>query len=695
MIASKSLAGTLMMLTLLTATPAMAVINITSDEIWDGINNPHAADGVVLTSTGSLADNNLVSTYTIPMGMSIAPGVTVYLHDIANPDTSSAINWNFNAGAGALTFADPTSTIDVTKGGRNNPAKAFTLNMNDNNINQSVAGAGRIINGVAVFGGLTGDAYNITINSVGTASTAIGMIDVRKNDATGTAINLTTRGLIDVDSLNTSDISNGGGSGGAVNVTGTSLILGDIDTRTFRDAEGDHGNITLRALGQPANSVGSYLANKLAENSIVLDGIINTNGPGAGHGGGNVTVTTVKATLAPTFQWDDRPGSTLILNVGDVANSPGYTESQMFINNSAVTPTAVNYTVFHDNFGPAAVSWAANNSGNWATATNWTPAAAPNATNMVATIGGAVTAPQTIFLNAGAIAKGLTFDTTPKVAVAGPSTLTLEANSGSASLSVLQGNHELQTQLTLNSNTTASASAGTSLDINGVLNLNQKTLTVSGAGTFNINNTVTGLGSIANGGTLGTGGATGLSGSLSSTGTLAIDIGGAATNSFDSWSVSGAATLAGILSVDAVGGFVPAPGQSFTILTAASVSAASLTLGGPDAGLFTLVKNPTSLVLQSIGGASVAGDYNSNGVVDAADYVVWRNTNGQNVTPGTGADGNGDGAVNASDYTFFRARFGNTSGSGVGSGAGAVPEPTTAVLVLMACLAMANVRRHC
>jgi hypothetical protein len=694
MIASKSLAGTLMMLALLTATPAMAVINITSDEIWDGINNPHAADGVVLTSTGTLAGNNLVSTYTIPTGMTIAPGVTVYLHDIANPNTSSAINWNFNAGAGALTFADPTSTIDVTKGGRNNPVKAFTLNMNDNNITQSVAGAGRIINGVAVFGGLTGDAYNIAINSVGTASTAIGTIDVRKNDATGTAINLTTRGLIDVDSLNTSDISGGGGSGGAVNVTGKSLIIGDIDTRTFRTGGGGSmGAIALRGLGQPSNSVGDYLSNKLAENTVLLDGNINTNGPQSGLSGGNITVTTVSATLAPTFQWTNYPGSTLTLNVGDVTNSPGYTQGQMFINNSSVTPTAVNYTVFHDNFGPAAVSWATNTSGNWATATNWTPAASPNATNMVATIGSAVTSPQTIYLNAAAVAKGLVFDTTSKVAVAGTSALTLESGSGNASLSVLQGSHELQTQLTLNTNTNASASAGTSLDINGVLNLNQKTLTISGAGTININNTVTGLGSIANGGTLGTGGSTGLSGDLSSTGTLAIDIGGTTSNSYDSWNVSGAATLSGVLAVDAVGGFAPAAGQSFTILTASSVSAASLTLGGPDAGLFTLVKNPTSLVLQSVS-AGVAGDYNHNGVVDAADYVVWRNTNGQNVTAGTGADGDGNGVVNAADYTFYRARFGNTSGSGVGSGAGAVPEPAAAVLMLMACLAMANIRRH-
>ncbi len=75
----------------------------------------------------------------------------------------------------------------------------------------------------------------------------------------------------------------------------------------------------------------------------------------------------------------------------------------------------------------------------------------------------------------------------------------------------------------------------------------------------------------------------------------------------------------------------------------------------------------------------VPGDYNGNGVVDAADYVLWRNggpLQNEVDTPGT---------VNAADYTEWCARFGNTSGSGslVGS---AVPEPAWAVLMLAAAI---------
>ncbi|HEX4413043.1 MAG TPA: dockerin type I domain-containing protein [Lacipirellulaceae bacterium] len=76
--------------------------------------------------------------------------------------------------------------------------------------------------------------------------------------------------------------------------------------------------------------------------------------------------------------------------------------------------------------------------------------------------------------------------------------------------------------------------------------------------------------------------------------------------------------------------------------------------------------------------ASVAGDYNHNGVVDAADYVLWRDTLNQSVAAGTGADGDGDGVVTQADYGFWRARFGNTSGSGSLASAN-VPEPTSLV----------------
>jgi hypothetical protein len=74
----------------------------------------------------------------------------------------------------------------------------------------------------------------------------------------------------------------------------------------------------------------------------------------------------------------------------------------------------------------------------------------------------------------------------------------------------------------------------------------------------------------------------------------------------------------------------------------------------------------------------VQGDYNNNGVVDAADYVLWRNggpiqNEVSGVTPGS---------VTPEDYTAWRARFGNNSGAG--SGASAVPEPQVCLMLISA-----------
>jgi hypothetical protein len=71
---------------------------------------------------------------------------------------------------------------------------------------------------------------------------------------------------------------------------------------------------------------------------------------------------------------------------------------------------------------------------------------------------------------------------------------------------------------------------------------------------------------------------------------------------------------------------------------------------------------------------SILGDYNLNGAVDAADYVVWRKTLGTSVSPPfVGADGSGNGQVGAEDHNVWRAHFGNTL-SGVGAGTGVSQE---------------------
>jgi dockerin type I repeat protein len=75
---------------------------------------------------------------------------------------------------------------------------------------------------------------------------------------------------------------------------------------------------------------------------------------------------------------------------------------------------------------------------------------------------------------------------------------------------------------------------------------------------------------------------------------------------------------------------------------------------------------------------TLAGDYNNNHVVDTGDYVVWRKTLGNSITPFAGADGDGDGTINAGDFAEWRQQFGKGSGSGVEQTT--VPEASTSLL---------------
>jgi hypothetical protein len=86
------------------------------------------------------------------------------------------------------------------------------------------------------------------------------------------------------------------------------------------------------------------------------------------------------------------------------------------------------------------------------------------------------------------------------------------------------------------------------------------------------------------------------------------------------------------------------------------------------------------------------GDYNSDGVVDAADYTVWRDALGKSVAIGSGADGNFDGWVNDADYVIWRTDFGARAGSGSGA-ATAIPEPATSLLLIWAAVGWCARRR--
>jgi hypothetical protein len=90
----------------------------------------------------------------------------------------------------------------------------------------------------------------------------------------------------------------------------------------------------------------------------------------------------------------------------------------------------------------------------------------------------------------------------------------------------------------------------------------------------------------------------------------------------------------------------------------------------------------------------LAGDYNGNGTVDAADYTIWRNALAQ---PGSSlaADGNENGRIDTGDYAIWKANFGRVGGVGSAgfSTAESVPEPGSLALVVFVLIAILMSRR--
>jgi hypothetical protein len=90
--------------------------------------------------------------------------------------------------------------------------------------------------------------------------------------------------------------------------------------------------------------------------------------------------------------------------------------------------------------------------------------------------------------------------------------------------------------------------------------------------------------------------------------------------------------------------------------------------------VLTGLPSPTSIVIVP----TLPGDYNDDGTVDAADYVVWRKNDGSQ-----------------QGYDTWRVNFVATAGNGAASvGVARVPEPASALLLMMLGVAAVHRRRR-
>jgi hypothetical protein len=367
---------------------------------------------------------------------------------------------------------------------------------------------------------------------------------------------------------------------------------------------------------------------------------------------------------------------------------------------------------------PTDATWSYVGSENWSNAANWDVNIAgvvPDHDTINVTLGGATVGPSTIINDQNRMVKSLTFDSANKYAIGGLGMITLQADSGLPAINVMQGTHEIQVDVALASSASVMAAPGTRLDIDGQLDFVAagRTVTVTGGGKVNFNNNINlpinGTVAVGSGGNAGgngriNGNLTNNAGGTVSPGTsagtltvegsfqqtnaassLAIEIGGTAPGTFDRLMVSGLAALNGALNVSLINGFTPQASDTFQIVTAAGNLTGTFnnTPGGvltTPAGTFnvTYMSGANGFVRLSnfmgSGTPGLPGDYNGNGTVDAADYVLWRDggTLQNDSTPGVQPD----------DYNVWRANFGRTSGSGASISA-TVPEPCSVMLLAL------------
>lgn len=180
---------------------------------------------------------------------------------------------------------------------------------------------------------------------------------------------------------------------------------------------------------------------------------------------------------------------------------------------------------------------------------------------------------------------------------------------------------------------------------------------------------------------------------------LSVDLAG--SSAYGRLAVSGAATLAGAVHVGAAGAFVPLPGESFDVLTAASVAgtASAVNATGYAGLVFEARLDADRLWINA--GALFDGDADLDGRVDVSDLGALA-TNWQRSADWLGGDFDGSGQVDVVDLGVLATNWlsGLTGpfapdalATGASGAAAAIPEPRAAALLVAAGLVARRRRR--
>lgn len=146
-------------------------------------------------------------------------------------------------------------------------------------------------------------------------------------------------------------------------------------------------------------------------------------------------------------------------------------------------------------------------------------------------------------------------------------------------------------------------------------------------------------------------------------GAMEIELGGVAPGiDFDRLSVSGVATLGGTLRIGLIGGYTPAVGQQFVIVTHGSRSGTFAAVTTLTPGLdVTVIYGPTNVTVEIVS-VVTPSDCDANGQVTLDDFEIFPACMGGPDTPYVGLecaclDANRDGGIDLHDLFLFQSGF--------------------------------------
>jgi phospholipase/lecithinase/hemolysin len=306
-------------------------------------------------------------------------------------------------------------------------------------------------------------------------------------------------------------------------------------------------------------------------------------------------------------------------------------------------------------------NWVATGSASFGTASNWDAANSVDAT-WIANLQNTSSSPGTANVASNASVRQIH----------------ISGNSGGGSMTV-----SVQSGVTLSASQSVTIGLAGAINLQSSSTLNSPSISIQTGGFLSGTGTVSG--SVSNSGIIAPTTSLNITGAFvqGSGGAIQINLAGTGSAQFSTLKIGQQATLGGNVSVNASPGFIPLPGESFSVLSFASRSGtATISNSTAYAGLrFNPSYTSTSLTLTA---DATAGDANLDGVIDSQDFDILAMHFNQTSQNWLSADFNHDGVVNALDFNELAANYG-VAPAPLGA---IVPEPVGVSLLLLGMLSL-------